>query len=188
MRIRSAIPVAVLILAGCGDSADTATDTTLAPVAESTIVSEETTTTVAPATTTTAAPTTQATETTSGGLQSSKSDDEADDTATTQTTVTEIDEADLDDMDADDLGEALDDGALSPALLESILASDSGRTLFIEGMTQNSTLTTDQAECFIDAVSIETLAALTGADPTDEQTVEILNAITDCDIPFDAFG
>ena len=54
--------------------------------------------------------------------------------------------------------------ALDPAGLESLLASEEGRDLVIEGFVSTTGLTTDQAGCFLDAMPVEELAALTAQD------------------------
>lgn len=54
--------------------------------------------------------------------------------------------------------------ALDAAELESLLASEEGRDLVIEGFVSTTGLTTDQAGCFLDAMPVEELAALTAQD------------------------
>ncbi len=99
------------------------------------------------------------------------------------------DETDLEDLDPEELNEAMEEEGVSAELLETLLATEAGRQLFIEGMISESSLTFEQAECFIDSIPIETLASLSSsAEPTDEESLQVLAAISDCNIPLDAFG
>lgn len=94
----------------------------------------------------------------------------------------------IEDLDPEELNEAMAEEGVSAELLQVLLSTDTGRQLFIEGFVSETSLTFAQGECFIDNVSVETLAALTSSEPTDEQGLEVLTAITDCEIPLDAFG
>lgn len=79
--------------------------------------------------------------------------------------------------DATDGEDAMDDDPFAnPDAFEAMLATDAGRALMIEGMTQDGELTADQAGCLLDNLDFESLSALANGD---EPNPEVLGLMLD---------
>ena len=80
---------------------------------------------------------------------------------------------DLDDADVD----------LTPELVEAMLETEAGRTMFIEGMTEDGELTADQAECMLDNLDFVALAGISSGDEPDPEIFSALfNVAVTCDL------
>lgn len=79
--------------------------------------------------------------------------------------------------------------------IEAILGSETGRELFIDGMTEDGTITRDQASCLLDNIDPSLLSILAGigaggsTDVLDPQTaVDLLDVFAGCGIDPSALG
>jgi len=90
------------------------------------------------------------------------------------------------DAEADDAAE--EDPFSTPEAFEAMLSSDAGRALIIEGMTEDGSLTVDQAGCLLDNLDFESLSMLGQGDaPTPEVLGAFLEVVDRCDLG-DMFG
>lgn len=78
-----------------------------------------------------------------------------------------------------------DDSAVDAELLEAMLATESGRSALLAGMTADGRLSADQAACLLDNLAMETLVVLMadgGGEPSREVVVAMLELIDTCDL------
>jgi len=94
------------------------------------------------------------------------------------------------DEPATDAGdEALAEALLSdPETLAGLLATESGRDAFIEGLTESSELSDEQAGCFVDNADPEFLSNLGSGDPTGADATTLFELADLCDIPAEFLG
>ncbi len=89
-------------------------------------------------------------------------------------------------------GESMSDDTLSDSeidLIAGLLETEIGRQLFIEGMMQDSTLTQEQATCFVDTADLETLLSFSnGTSAENAALVGLFETLSECDIDIDAFS
>ena len=86
--------------------------------------------------------------------------------------------------DGDDFEDALNEDPFStPEAFEAMLETDAGRTMMIEGMTEDGELTAEQAECMLDNLDFELLSALTtGAELGPESLTSFFEMGTLCEL------
>ncbi len=84
---------------------------------------------------------------------------------------------------------SIEDAFASPEALESLLGSDAGRDLLIDGLVESVGLTRDQAGCLLDTLDLPALAALAdGADPEADLVADLFAALSSCGISLEDFG
>ena len=86
--------------------------------------------------------------------------------------------------DGGDDGDTLGDNPFAdPNVMMALLETESGRELFIDGMTEDGDLTREQAGCLIDTLDLELLFALgQGEEPTGEMLPMLFGAFDTCGI------
>jgi hypothetical protein len=68
-------------------------------------------------------------------------------------------------------------------LIAGLLETEIGRELFIEGMMEDSTLTVEQATCFVDTADLKTLLTFSQDGSSENDVlVDLLSTLSDCDI------
>ncbi len=88
-----------------------------------------------------------------------------------------------DEPDVADNSGSIDDVLSTPEGISTILGSEAGREMFITGMTQDGSMTVEQATCLVDSIDADGLAALIGdAQPTAESMVTVLEIMSTCGI------
>jgi len=82
-----------------------------------------------------------------------------------------------------DNSDSIDDVLSTPEGISTILGSEAGREMFITGMTEDGSLTVEQATCLVDSLDADGLAALIGdVEPTAELMVAVLEIMSSCGI------
>ncbi len=68
-------------------------------------------------------------------------------------------------------------------LIASLLETEIGRQLFIEGMMEDTNLTTEQATCFVNTADLTTLLSFSGGTQAENAAlVDLFSTLSECDI------
>ncbi len=74
-------------------------------------------------------------------------------------------------------------------LIAGLLETEIGRQLFIDGLMEDSNLSTEQATCFVDTADLTTLLSFSQGSPSENAAlVDLFSTLSDCNIDIEDFN